>query len=178
MTLPVNNAAVLSGLVFPGDRVDIILSHTLPGRGQQGDSVQASETVLSDVRVLALDQRLSNPDNEPQGAQTVTFEVTPKQAEQLSVAQQLGQLRLSLRSIAEDARGATASGETPSFTISSEVSRLLGEPRDTGSQTPDETAPEPFTVDVIRGTSTQVRSFGGNTTDREPSGDPSESAQP
>jgi pilus assembly protein CpaB len=123
----------ISGFVFPGDRVDIVLTHTY----QQGNGreLKAGETVLTDIRVVAIDQKVDSKPGEIQIAKSVTFEVTPKQSEILAVAADLGRLSLSLRSLArdeqEDAIDAfLSSGDKgmprTSFTLDSEASSLLG----------------------------------------------------
>ena len=82
---------------FPGDFVDLILTHSV----QTSQSpVRASETFIENVRVLAVDQMLTNPDNKAVLAKTVTLEVSPKQAEEINVAKDLGKISLSLRSLA------------------------------------------------------------------------------
>lgn len=89
----------IAGLVFPGDRVDLLLAHSL-GKGRGGQKV--SETVLTNLRVLAIDQSVNDQAKKPRVGKTVTFEVTPKQAEILAVVSGLGRLSLSLRSLAKD----------------------------------------------------------------------------
>jgi pilus assembly protein CpaB len=122
----------ISGFVFPGDRVDIVLTHTY----QQGNGreLKAGETVLNDIRVLAIDQKTDSKPGELQIAKSVTFEVTPKQSEILAVAADLGRLSLSLRSLARDehensADVSASSGDKgmprTSFTLDSEASSLL-----------------------------------------------------
>ncbi|MCR6630929.1 MAG: Flp pilus assembly protein CpaB [Magnetospirillum sp.] len=98
-----------AGLTMPGDRVDLILTHHMTDTGS-GDTPPkvASETVLADVRVIAVGSVLHAPDTEapPQrqgnaaSARTVTLEVTPRDAESVAVASRLGQLSLALRSLA------------------------------------------------------------------------------
>jgi pilus assembly protein CpaB len=98
-TIKISAASSAAGLVFPGDRVDLILTHKVGGgRGSQ----QVSETVLKNLRILAIDQSLNDTTNKPRIGKTATFEVTPKQAEILAVAEGLGKLSLSLRSLAKD----------------------------------------------------------------------------
>ena len=89
---------------------------------------RASETVLSDIRILALDQRTDDVDSERVVAKTATLEVTPQQAEAVTLAQQLGTLSLALRPIArpDDAIEPTAG----TFTMDSQVSRLVGVKQD------------------------------------------------
>jgi pilus assembly protein CpaB len=88
-----------AGFIFPGDHVDLILTHGVDTDAQR---MRASETFIEDVRVLAVDQRLDNPENKAMLAKTVTLEVTPKQAEEINVAKDLGKISLSLRSLASE----------------------------------------------------------------------------
>jgi Flp pilus assembly protein CpaB len=69
----------------------------------------ASETVLENVRVLAIDQVLNDQSGEPTLGKNTTIEVTPKQAEVVAVASDLGKLSLSLRSLARPVRARTHS---------------------------------------------------------------------
>jgi pilus assembly protein CpaB len=94
---PVSDVA---GLVFPGDHVDVILAHRLElVSAKKTTSAFASETVLTNLRVLAVDQSTGDLEKKPKLAHTVTFEATPKQAEALEVASTLGNLYLSLRGL-------------------------------------------------------------------------------
>jgi pilus assembly protein CpaB len=117
VTVAVSSTSGVAGFVFPGDRVDIVLTQQVSGGGE-GEPLKASETILRNVRVLATDQRMSAQDAEGkpvvQNASTVTLEATPKIAEKIAVAQTIGQLSLSLRSIADNTaelERAIASGE-------------------------------------------------------------------
>ena len=127
LSVPVNAASGISGLIFPGDRVDVILSHTIQEEGEGRNQRKASETVLSDIRVLALDQRTDDVDGERVVAKTATLEVDPKEAEKLSLAQKLGDLSLSLRPIARD--GDPEDPARPTFTTDREISRVMSAPR-------------------------------------------------
>jgi pilus assembly protein CpaB len=98
ITVPLTANAGLSGLVVPGDRVDVILTTQVPGVDKEPPR-RASETVLNDIRVLAIDQKLDDQSNEAIMAHTVTLEVTPKQAEVLSLIGEMGKLSMSLRSL-------------------------------------------------------------------------------
>jgi pilus assembly protein CpaB len=86
------------GFVLPNDRVDVILTR----RGKEGDKgdAQTSETVLKNIRVLAIDQTIDEKNKNVIG-KTATLELTPSQAETLALSQQLGTLALSLRSITD-----------------------------------------------------------------------------
>lgn len=100
-----------AGLIWPGDRVDLLLTQRLDERVTQLSRRVVGETVLNDVRVIAVDQQLtqggSGSDAAPEGrvARTVTLEVTPEEAERVAVASQLGRLSLTIRSMTSDTGG-------------------------------------------------------------------------
>ncbi|MFL5267905.1 MAG: Flp pilus assembly protein CpaB [Stellaceae bacterium] len=131
VSVPVTPTSSISGLVFPGDQVDILISEVLPATGPNGNGTQqkAAETVLHDVRVLAVDQRLENKTGEAPVPHNVTLEVTPKQAEEIAVASEMGKLSLSLRSLAVSSTAeANADSSRQPGTLDTDVSRLLGKP--------------------------------------------------
>jgi pilus assembly protein CpaB len=105
ITVPVSSTSSVAGFIFPGDRVDIVLTQEVKGGGD-GDPLKVSETILRNVRVLATDQRTSaqNAEGKPEVRtfSTVTLEATPKIAEKIAVAQTIGQLSLSLRAMADN----------------------------------------------------------------------------
>ncbi|MES2056835.1 MAG: Flp pilus assembly protein CpaB [Pseudomonadota bacterium] len=106
VTIPISVQTGVAGFVFPGDRIDLILTQTVPGGGD-GPPLKASETIMRNLRVLATDQRTDNTTGEDgktvvRTFSNVTIEATPKIAEQIAVAQTLGALSLSLRSIADN----------------------------------------------------------------------------
>ena len=99
-----------AGFIFPGDKVDLILTHSIEALDTQNF---ASETFVRDVRVLAVDQMLDNPENKALLAKTVTLEVTPQQAEAINVANEMGTISLSLRSLASDDAGKAEAAPAP-----------------------------------------------------------------
>ena len=110
ITIPVDAIAGLSGLALPGDRVDLILTYSI----SDAASARASETVLANLRVLAFDQRLGPeaPPEDKEGkaegapvAKTATLEVSPRQAEIITLAQTLGTLSLVLNSVRDGGDG-------------------------------------------------------------------------
>jgi pilus assembly protein CpaB len=105
VTVSVSAQTGVAGFIFPGDRVDLMLTQTVEGGGE-GPALKASETIVRNARVLATDQRTVPEDEEGKRAVTtfssVTLEVTPKIAEKIAVAQSIGQISLSLRSIADN----------------------------------------------------------------------------
>jgi len=118
VTVPVSAQSSVAGFVFPGDRVDLVLTQSVSGGGD-GPPLKASETILRNLRVLATDQRTDKQTDEKGNTvvnafSTVTLETTPKIAEKIAVAQTVGDLSLSLRSIADnqtELEQAIASGE-------------------------------------------------------------------
>jgi pilus assembly protein CpaB len=91
------------GFILPNDRVDVILSKRdkNPDRSGVADMV-SSEILLSNIRVLAIDQAPKEKDGQNNVVgKTVTLELKPEQAETLARAHQSGTLSLALRSIAD-----------------------------------------------------------------------------
>ena len=105
VTVTVTVSSGLAGFVFPGDRVDLLLTLAVPGETDGKLQRHASETLLTNLRVLAVDQRADDQSKEVVVAKTATLEVTPKQAETIAVATELGNLSLSLRSLATPSDG-------------------------------------------------------------------------
>jgi pilus assembly protein CpaB len=144
-----------AGLIFPGDYVDVILTHT-DAEATLASHQVLGETILQDLRVLAVDQTLHGPTEEgdpvpagaatqPKGvgvvsgpvrptaqanqqrgvARTVTLEVTSHEAAILAVAANLGKITLALRSLAGDTPAQPAAASTVVW--AGDVMRSLGE---------------------------------------------------
>lgn len=132
VTIPVSAKTGVAGFVFPGDRVDMVLTQTVAGEGR---ALNAAETVLRNLRVLATDQSTKTVTNEEgetevRAFRTVTLEVTPKIAEKVSVAMSIGELSLVLRSLADnqaELERAIASGDVkiPEGASPEEEERIL-----------------------------------------------------
>jgi len=88
-----------AGFIFPGDKVDILLTHEVAIKDKDRKKARISEAILRNVRILAINQRTDNPTHTPSIGQTATLEVTPKEAEAISLAKNIGELSLILRSI-------------------------------------------------------------------------------
>jgi len=105
VTVSMSAQTGVGGFVFPGDRVDLVLTQDVAGGGD-GAPLKTSETIVRNLRVLATDQRTNGEGEDGKAAvttySTVTMEATPRIAEKIAVAQTIGQLSLSLRSIADD----------------------------------------------------------------------------
>jgi pilus assembly protein CpaB len=117
VTVPVSATSGVAGFVFPGDRIDMVLTQDVAGGGD-GPPLKVSETIVRNLRVLATDQRVDSKDEEGKTVvktfTTVTFEATPRIAEKIAVAQSMGTLSLALRSIADNSaelERAVAAGE-------------------------------------------------------------------
>ncbi|HEY6047484.1 MAG TPA: Flp pilus assembly protein CpaB [Sphingomicrobium sp.] len=105
VTVPVNASTGVAGFVFPGDHIDLVLTQQVTGGGD-GPALKVAETIVRNVRVLATDQRFTDKDEDGKTVvktfANVTLEVTPRIAEKIAVAQSMGQLSLSLRSISDN----------------------------------------------------------------------------
>lgn len=116
-----------AGLIFPGDRVDVIVTHTFNQDDSSIPEEQAvGETVLRNVRVLAVDQAMKGPTEAAPGgehdanantaraaARTVSLEVSPRDAGKLSVAVTLGRICLALRGLNRTGETETAEDSQP-----------------------------------------------------------------
>lgn len=128
ITVAVDEVAGNAGLIFPGDRVDMIVTHSEP-RAEDPSRQVLGQTVLEDVRVLAVDQALRGPTEDAgkdaksgvaavaqqqrrSAARTVTLEVSPRDAGIVAVAVNMGRVTLALRSLAAQ-RTAAAHGADP-----------------------------------------------------------------
>jgi pilus assembly protein CpaB len=105
IAVSVNVETVAGGFILPNDRVDVILTQKV----DDGTTARAvsSEIILSNVRVLAIDQLFTTTEKDGDkqfkvADKTATLELDPRQAEVIAQAQTVGQLSLALRSIAEN----------------------------------------------------------------------------
>ena len=130
VTVGVDATTGAAGLIWPGDRVDLILIQSLQDGALPIGRRVAAETVLSDVRVIAIDQQLvqgAEANGSDTQARTVTLEVTQEQAERVSVATRLGKLSLSVRSADTSSDAAQiASAPVNTTTWAADVSHALG----------------------------------------------------
>lgn len=130
VSIGVDTVSGTAGLIWPGDRIDVILTQAISDPAVPVGKRLAAETVLSGVRVIAIDQQLLQgvaPDaaTDNNKARTVTLEVTSAEAERVSVATRIGKLSLTVRSA--DRNGVLAdAGQVPTTTWASDVSPALG----------------------------------------------------
>ena len=92
------------GFILPSDPVDVILTpDDREAEKASGTEVHSSETILSNVRVLAIDQTIEEKNGQKVVVgKTATLALLPRQAETLALSRQLGTLSLALRSLADD----------------------------------------------------------------------------
>ncbi|UTD27447.1 Flp pilus assembly protein CpaB [Bradyrhizobium sp. WD16] len=90
------------GFILPNDHVDVILSRRDAGNNRPGADQVVSEIILSNVRVMAIDQTIEEKNGQKVVVgKTATLELRPEQAEVLAKARQTGTLMLALRSIVD-----------------------------------------------------------------------------
>jgi pilus assembly protein CpaB len=103
VSVAVGDVSGIAHLIQPGDRVDLLLTETIvPVDGTETSGNQdrkAAETVLENIRILAVETVLDDVKKQPIDGKTVTIEVTPKQAEMITIAVEIGRIAFSLRGL-------------------------------------------------------------------------------
>lgn len=138
ISISISETAGMSGLVLPGDRVDLILTYTVAGDNiDAGRDIRASETVATNLRVVALDHRTDASQSliekdgaivAPPIARTATLEVTPQQAEMVTLATTLGELALVLNSVRDGGDPETDAMEMAAGDPADATSETMTEP--------------------------------------------------
>jgi len=113
VSVGVDQVSGVAGLIWPGDRVDVILTQEMDPAVAPLAKRVLSETVLTDVRVIAINQEIVQGASPTAGVtghdtKTVTLQVTKDQAEKLAVAQRLGHLDLAIRAIGNTPQSGSA----------------------------------------------------------------------
>ncbi len=152
VSVPIDATRGVSGFVFPGDYVDVLLTFKREVVNPDAETAvnetrYFSQTLLTDVRVLGIDQAVHNEGNQAKVARTATLEVMPKQAEKIAVALEFGELSLSLRSLGrhemdmaeltrqvEAGRAAAKADAAPSprrgsYTSGDDILSMVGDPQ-------------------------------------------------
>jgi pilus assembly protein CpaB len=103
------------GFILPNDRVDVLLTRRdRENERAAGVDTYISETVLTNVRVLAIDQAVEEKNGQKVVVgRTATLELAPRQAETLALSRQLGTLSLALRSVVDSNASAAGGDEKP-----------------------------------------------------------------
>lgn len=125
ISVAVNVVSGNAGFLFPGDKVDLLLTHRV--ETPDGNTSYATETFVENVRVLAIDQKVNNPDKKATVAKTITIEVSPKEAEEILVAEELGKISLILRSSGNVTFNEVDDIDSKKFTQDKDVSKLIKE---------------------------------------------------
>ena len=132
-TIGVDAVSGTAGLIWPGDHVDVLLTQVTEDQTLPASHRASAETVLGDVRVIAIDQQLmqgaTGSTTEQGTTHTVTLEVTEAQAERAALAARLGHLSFIVR--AADALPDTQ-GYRPETTWGGDVSPALNHGRTAG----------------------------------------------
>jgi pilus assembly protein CpaB len=104
------------GFILPNDHVDVILTRRdREAEKATGTEVQTSETILANVRVLAIDQAVEEKNGQKVVVgKTATLELSQRQSETLALAHQLGTMSLALRSITDSKQDKPKVGDEPS----------------------------------------------------------------
>lgn len=130
MAIKVSAQSMVGGFISPGDKVDVILTYQVKLSGDEKDEAaeridrHASETVLENVNVLAIDQSSRKDDDKAKVGRTVTLEVDVSGAEKLALAGEMGELSLVLRALGDDK---VSEKGKENVTTDVEVSKILKE---------------------------------------------------
>jgi pilus assembly protein CpaB len=117
VSTPISPETGAGGFILPNDHVDVILTRRERDADKAGGNAdsQTSETVLRNIRVLAIDQAIEEKNGQKVVVgKTATLELSGRQAETLTLATHLGSLSLALRSITDASRDASAEDDKPS----------------------------------------------------------------
>ena len=113
ISIDTRGASSAGGFILPNDRVDVLRIFRDDEASKTGGAdVQLAETILTNIRVLAIGQAVQERNGEKViTGDTATLEVTPAQTETLALAQRQGQLTLALRSLADAGQSTTPKDE-------------------------------------------------------------------
>lgn len=107
----ISAASAAGSLILPNDHVDVILIREM--RVKNGGQDYVSDTLFRNVRVIAIGQQIETKEGKKSAdsdAKTATLELTPRQAEMLALANKMGEITLTLRSVADMQADPSASG--------------------------------------------------------------------
>ncbi len=134
VAIKVSAESMVGGFISPGDRVDVIVTFQVRLSGEDSEAAEervsrhATETVLENVRVMAIDQLSAKEDNKAKVGRTVTLEVSAKGAEKLSLAAEMGDLSLALRALGDETSShGTKAGDSTTDVEMSSVLREISE---------------------------------------------------
>lgn len=156
VTVTVNEGTGVAGFIFPGDTVDLVLSHTIQIKHAVDNSTHphdVSETLFHGIRVIAVDQRSGDQEQMPAVSRVVTLEVTPEQSEGITLAQKMGEIRLVLRALAKTEDGADATlqpagADERTYTMDYNLSQVISS---AGGTADDKDGQVSSMIQVVRG---------------------------
>ncbi len=150
MSVKVNKVIGISGFVYPGNRVDVLVTT----KHKRGDAspLSITKTVLENILVLATGPEMGSDDKQQKskGVDVITLEVTPEEGEKLALATNSGTIQLALRNFAD-----TEDVMTPGSTIKTLLASYRESDRSKATSKPGikQVKHEMYTVTVIKGTS-------------------------
>ena len=166
VTILVNRATSQAGLIYPGDRVDVILTVEVK-EGRERETNTFAGTILEDVRVVAVDRQVESnaggqgqPKRSSRGnASTVTLEVLPLEAERLVLATSRGEISLAMRSLTDGQRRDSRTPTAFENLLSLPVAEVPQEPAPPepgpAAPAPAPAEPEQVRVQIFRGSAHQ-----------------------
>jgi pilus assembly protein CpaB len=144
----------VSGFIVPDDRVDIILTTVPVGAAQDA---KVSKIVMQNKRVLSVAQSTEQKDGKPQLARSITLELTPEEAEKLTLATSEGQVVLTLRGLGDEAEAKTAGINKRDLLSLAAAAPPKGKVAAGGAVT--QPPPDKYKVEVIHGSNRNVVEF-------------------
>jgi pilus assembly protein CpaB len=152
VTIRVNDIVGVAGFLLPGNKVDILNTY------QQGDN-PTTEVILSNINILAVDQRAASGENKPQLVRAITVEVDLSQAEILMSARRNGYLQLALRNPIDDKSVVIASNDVTGVIETTELTAITTPKEGVISDLATELSPKTSNrqkVELIRGVRLQT----------------------
>jgi pilus assembly protein CpaB len=155
MAVKVDKVVGVSGFIFPGNRVDVLV--TLQERGQQQNAI--TKIVLANLLVLATGTEVekTSKQEKPAAVDVITLEVTPEEGEKLALAATEGKLQLALRNFSDTAevstRGTTIPVLLSSYRGGGDTKPAAGKTR---SSVPTTSRPQPRVVELIQGNKVKI----------------------
>jgi pilus assembly protein CpaB len=156
LSVAVNDVVGVAGFVTPGTMVDVLVTGTIAGPGQQGGAGNITRTILENVRVLAAGQKIEQDrDGKPQTVPVITLLVTPEDASKLAMASTEGKIQLALRNTID------TKTLNPPPVLQTTLFAPTAAPavmKHTVAQRPAAPSP-PYTVEVIMGAKHETKEF-------------------
>jgi pilus assembly protein CpaB len=160
VSVPIGDVTGAGGFLAPGDRVDVYVT-----RGGDGDYLPYTDQLMQDIRVLAVGLDSNVGKDKPEIVKNATLEVTPIQAQRVALAQSVGVISLSLRSLVDESRVRLETAQVADLTDGT-ISRKVLKPKPVaassgpsptplgGGSAPGGQAPAPIgpSMEIYRGT--------------------------